>query len=365
MRTLAELQKECDQLGVAVVEEGRPSKEPYIAALRQYRWRMEHGNRPLPPQTTPMLLADWADVDHQAEDIELDGSGWIVQPKLDGVRALLHIDPEGIRITGRTISQVTYRLSEFQDNLPHLAHGLTGLEGTMLDGELVCPAKAVHTGATVTADTLQSTVAILATDPDSARRIQERHEAHVRFHAFDVLRACGEDVTELSLRRRNDFLKEILGEIDNEHIQIVPSFVTDKAQYHHRLIEHRAEGTVWKQLDSTYQPGRRVKTWIKRKAEVQIEAFVSGFKPGSAGTGHAEVVGALEFSTGDPRDFADAVAWVSALPDELRDRMTERGVDGGVRLAREFYGRKAIVAGHDWSAKSRRLRHARLVRWLA
>jgi hypothetical protein len=214
------------------------------------------------------------------------------------------------------------------------------------------------------ASTLQATVAILATDPDNARRIQERHDARVRFHAFDVLNACGEDVTDLALRRRNDFLKEILGEIHNRHIQIVPAFATGKAEYHRRLIEDGAEGTVWKHLDSTYQPGKRVRGWIKRKAEVTIEAFVSGFKPGSPGSGHADLVGALEFSTAESRDGSDAVAWVSALPDDERYRMSERGGDGGVQLAREFYGRRAIVAGHDWSAKSRRLRHARLVRWL-
>lgn len=366
MKTLAELQSECAFLGITVPTNGRPSKEPYVAALRDHHWKVEHGDEPMPEYIRPMLLSDWTDLDEDdAGEIEQDGIGWIVQPKLNGVRGLLHIQSGGIRITGRTVSDVTYRLSEFHDNLGHLAAGMKGLEGTILDGELICPLKTIHTGSSVTADTLQATVAILATSPDNASRIQERHNAPIRFHAFDVLKACGEEVIDLPLRRRNDFLKEILGEIHNPHIQIVPSFVTGKAEYHHRLIEDGAEGTVWKQLDSTYQPDKRVKCWVKRKGEIRIEAFVSGFKPGSPNAGHADVVGALEFSAGDSGDSPDAVAWVSALPDEERRRMTARDGDGGVRLARSFYGRRAIVAGHDWSAKSRRLRHARLVKWLA
>jgi hypothetical protein len=40
-----------------------------------------------------MLLGDWADLDfEEARRIETDEPGWIVQPKLDGVRALFHIE---------------------------------------------------------------------------------------------------------------------------------------------------------------------------------------------------------------------------------------------------------------------------------
>jgi len=44
----------------------------------------------------------------------------------------------------------------------------------------------------------------------------------------------------------------------------------------------------------------RVKHWIKRKKTLQIEGFVSGFKPGTPGKGNGSLVGAVEFSAVDP-----------------------------------------------------------------
>ena len=63
-----------------------------------------------------------------------------IQEKKDGVRALLHAERHGIRVTGRSRSETSFRLSEYQENLPHLAGGLETLAGTTFDGELVCPA---------------------------------------------------------------------------------------------------------------------------------------------------------------------------------------------------------------------------------
>ena len=91
---------------IEVATKGRPSKEPYIAALRDHHWRRDHPEEPLPPQINPMLLANWTDLDpEEAGPIENDEPGWIVQPKLDGVRALLHVEGGGVRLTSRCVSE--------------------------------------------------------------------------------------------------------------------------------------------------------------------------------------------------------------------------------------------------------------------
>src|SRR5207253_3211805 len=97
------------------------------------------------------------------------------------------------------VSVVTYRLAELQDNLPHLTEGLGSLSDTILDGELVCPEAALDTGGTVTAHPLQAAMAVLATSTDAARRLQEDHDAQLRFHAFDILNFRGHDVTCMPL----------------------------------------------------------------------------------------------------------------------------------------------------------------------
>ncbi len=363
MKTLAELQAECAALGIKVEVEGRTGKEPFIAALRAYHWHKDHPGQALPAQVMPMLLSNWADLTpDQAQEIEQDTHAWIVQPKLDGVRALLHIEEGGIRITSRYVSETTFRPSEFQANLPHLTHGLSGLVGTILDGELVCPVAAIDTGSTTTATTLQAAVAILSTTPENARRVQERHGAQLRFHVFDILRSRGKDVTPLPLLDRLDFLAQAHQNTDSHHLEMVPSFVIGKAAVHRSIIQAGGEGSVWKRVDQPYQPGRRVKHWIKKKSSVEVEAFISSFKAGN--NGHTGMIGAVEFSTRQADGSSVPVAWVSGWTDNERQAMTHFGPDGKVTLNPIYLGRRALIEGQDHAAKSRRIRHARIRRWL-
>lgn len=311
----------------------------------------------------PMLLGSWEDLDDdQAEAIENNHHAWIVQPKMDGVRALLHIENGRVRITSRTVSEVTYRLSEFQDNLPHLTKGLSTHNGTILDGELVCPISALDTGSTITGNSLQATMAILAAAPNRARQFQESQHAHVHFHVFDILRSSGQDVTPHPLMDRQDILEAILRKLNNAFIEPVPSFVVNKPDIHRRIIDAGGEGTVWKKASSPYEPGRRVGHWMKRKRGVEVEAFVTGFKPGT--NGHAAVVGAIEFAVRDAGGSPVPIAWVSNLSDSDRMALTETGMNGQPSMGIWHLGRRAVISGQDLSSRAKRFRHARLVRWI-
>ena len=137
----------------------------------------------------------------------------------------------------------------------------------------------------------------------------------------------------------------------------------NKALFHGRLIVDGKEGSVWKRLDQPYEPGRRVRHWLKRKKAIEVEAIVTGFKPGTKGKGNQHAVGAIEFSTVDAAGVTRPIAWVSSLTSEERGRMTRRDGDT-VTIEPGALGRKALVAGHDIAGKSGRYRHARIVRWL-
>jgi ATP-dependent DNA ligase len=365
VKNLAELQAECGALGIKVETKGRASKEPYIAALRDYHWRKDHGDQPLPPQTMPMLLANWEDLDEaEAAEIEADGSGWLVQQKLDGVRALLHVERDGVRITSRTVSEVNYRLSEFQANIPHVAEGFEPLAGTILDGELICPLAAIDTGATRTENALQATMAILATTPANAQKIQVDQESRLVFHAFDILKLQGADATQQPLLDRLDLLHRAVRIAQNPHVAEVPGHVIGKAGIHQNLLATGEEGSVWKKLDGCYQPGQRVRHWVKRKRGLFVTAFVSDFKPGTPGRGNGELVGAVEFSCRQADGTVSPIGWISSWADAERRAMTTIDAAGRVGLNSEYLQKKAIITGQDLSARSRRLRHARLVCWL-
>jgi ATP-dependent DNA ligase len=363
-KTLAELQALCDQHGIVVPPQRRAAKEPYLLALRDHFWAKEHPGQPLPEQIEPMLLGDWNDLDEEeAAAIERDDSGYCVQEKLDGVRALLHVTEDGVRITGRTISEVTFRLSEFAANVPHLAVGFENLVGTVLDGELVCPKAAIDTGDTVTNHPLQAAVAILATTPENAARIQDEQECKLRFVAFDLLRVKGIDKTAVPLRERLFFLESAFLLGDNPHLDLVETHTQDKALFRELVLAEGKEGTVYKRLDQAYEPGRRVRHWLKRKKAVEVEAIVTGFRPGTKGKGHEHLIGAVEFSTVDADGGTKPIAWVSNWTDEDRERMTRRDGDT-VTLDPTMLGKRALVAGHDIAGRSGRYHHARIIKWL-
>ncbi len=318
----------------------------------------------LPPQIQPMLLGNWADLDPEAARQIEHGPGWVVQPKLDGVRALLHVEGTRVRITSRCVSEVTYRLGEFQDNLPHLTAGLSALVGTILDGELVFPGPSLDTGRTIARHPLQAATAILSTSPDQARRLQARPEHRLRFHVFDILKFRDSDLTRQPLRDRLDFLVQAIAAADNPYLEPVPTFSIGRIGIHSRIIEAGGEGTVWKKPDQPYEPSRRVGHWLKRKRETTIEAFVTGSKPGTPGRGNENLVGALEFSIRHADDSVRPVAWVSTWTDSERQAMTQPDRINSPRLNPAYLGRRALITGQDEAAKSGRLRHARLLRWL-
>ena len=256
MKTLAELKSQCAAAGLPVG--ARPGKAELVAALRDHRWREQHPGQPPSTQVHPMLLSDWSDLGpEEARRVE-DEPGWVVQPKLDGVRALLHVEGGRVRITSRCVSEVHYRLGEFQDNLPHLAAGFSGLDGTILDGELVFFGTTLDTGRAIARHPLQAATAILATSPGRARLLQDRPGRCLRFHSFDVLKSRGTDITPLPLRDRLDHLARAIAAADNPHLESVPTFAVGRPAVHRRIIEAGGEGTVWKNLDRPYEPGRRV-----------------------------------------------------------------------------------------------------------
>jgi len=363
VKNIADLRAECAALGIKVEAVGRTSKEPYIAALREHHWQRDDLDEPLPSQTMPMLLGFWENLDEgEAEALERDHHAWIVQPKFDGARVLLHIERDRVRITSLTVSEVTYRLAEFQDNLPHLSRGLEGLAGAIFDGELVCPRFALDTGNTVTASSLQATTAILSTSPEKARQIQQDQDAQLRLHVFDVLRFRGEDATKLPLIERQSVLENALHQSANSFIEAVPSYAVHKAAIHYHIIAAGGEGTVWKRADAPYEPGRRVDHWIKRKRGIEVEAFVIGFKLGT--NGHTGMVGAIEFGVWNSDETKTPIVWISNLTNAERIAITATTFDGKPTMGPRHIGRRAVISGHELSAKAKRIRHARVLRWV-
>jgi ATP-dependent DNA ligase len=81
---------------------------------------------------------------------------------------------------------------------------------------------------------LQAAVAILATSPENAKAIQERHDCHLKFVAFDILKFRGTDTTIEPLRERLMTLEVAVLFAGSRDSTPVP------------LIERRPQTRLWK-----------------------------------------------------------------------------------------------------------------------
>ena len=192
------------------------------------------------------------------------GPGWAYELKWDGIRALVDISLDGLRIISRRGNEVTPAYPE-----------LDGLVGTvpdvLLDGEVV----AFRDGRPSFA-TLQSRMHVRSLA--QARRLA----AHtpVMFLAFDVLRLYGVDLTARPYTERRATL-ERLG-LDGPNWTVPPSFDDGPATLA-AAEQNGLEGVVAKRLAAPYRPGVRSTDWVKVRRALHQEFVVGGWEAGEGG----------------------------------------------------------------------------------
>jgi hypothetical protein len=227
-RNLSDLKAECVELGLAVNRSGkREAKSDYETVLRQYYWRQEYGDKPLPAQYEPMLARNEKDLSAtEAGPLWADNSRYVAQRKINGCRGILQVNPTQNpyrkngelrnEATSRRMSDATYRLAELTDNLPFYRDFpfLAKWQGAVVDGEFQMPVAEVNTGDTITKGILQATVATLNCSPEKSADIQKRHGT-MRFYVFDMLKGeDGEDLRGLSYAERYQVLERFVADFE-------------------------------------------------------------------------------------------------------------------------------------------------------
>ena len=223
---------------------------------------------PFPENVVPMLA--------RLAELPREDSGWAVEVKWDGVRAIAYCQPGRLRLQTRNLNDVTAQYPEVH----RLARQL-GSRDAVLDGELV----AFDEHGKPSFERLQQR--IHQTSESVVRRRMKSHP--VVYVIFDLLYFDGHDLMSEPYSRRREFLEEL--ELTGESWQTPGHSVGHAEELLAASKEQGLEGIVLKRLDSAYAPGKRTGAWLKVKNTLRQEMVIAGWTPGEGR--RADQVGAL------------------------------------------------------------------------
>ena len=168
----------------------------------------------------------------------LDDPAWVAEQKLDGVRLMVHVDADDIRVLGTNDRPISFSAAaQWFGQLYRDLHALPA--GTVLDGELI-----IATG---------------------------------EYWIFDLPYMPGFVKPDMPQRDRRACL-EALGElIETPWVHVVPEAVGTKAKrlLWQRTIDENSEGIVLKRANAPYAIGRRTADVLKVKHLKTVDCVVT------------------------------------------------------------------------------------------
>lgn len=287
---------------------------------------------------------------------------YVGQEKLDGVRVLLHVLPTGrfaFTTRGAALDDPGKPI-DITHRLPHFARfRAAGLAGTVLDGELLDPAKTSAEVAGIV--NYRSAVPV----PPS-----------IHFYVFDIIRYKGQNLEQYSLRHRLRYLGAVTRMVDAlPYAHLVPLVYSayEKTSLMDRVFQSGGEGIVLKNIGSKYYQGKKkADTWYKVKRSDTVDVIITGSKPPeqyykdpSTGATHFDRItkpwgegwiGSIEFKFED-EDGKTHIGYCSGLTDDERRKFS----DGKHGIKPEYIGR-VIEVEYMEKTSDGNLRHPRFKR---
>jgi bifunctional non-homologous end joining protein LigD len=201
---------------------------------------------------------------------------WYFEPKMDGVRAIVFIDGDSVRISSRRGLDATRQYPTIVAEMAEQTE-----RRLILDGEIV----ALNEKGVPSFQTIQQRLN-LQRDSD-IRKMDE--QIPVYFYAFDILYAGGYDLRRAPLSDRKTLLTQLL--VPTDHICLLEHFEKDGEAAYKGAIAAGLEGVMAKKRDNVYESGRRSRAWLKVKGTLEDEFVVGGYAGG--GGGRAKTFGSL------------------------------------------------------------------------
>jgi ATP-dependent DNA ligase len=269
------------------------------------------------------------------------GEEWAYEQKLDGFRAIVFVDDEKAYIQSRSGKDLTRYFPELS-----FAPGRY-----VLDGELVIR----DADGNLEFDALQQRI-----HPAESRITLLSKEIPAGYVAFDLLAEGDEALLETLFGERRARLDALAEQTGVELSKLSPD--PEQAE---QWLRH-TEGTMAKQLDALYLPGKR-KGMAKIKREREIDCVVMGWRPGKEeGTVGSLILGLYD---GDELRSVGHISGFSAEAKRAMPKMLaplETGDSGTAEPSRWTGGRDlewvalrpelVIEVGYDHAAAGR-IRH--------
>ena len=259
---------------------------------------------------------------------------YVAQEKLDGMRAIIHITKDGLRIFSRNAGvENPEKPLEKTQSLPSIAKlTFPELIGTVLDAEILGDGK---------------TSAELAGD---IHRKESVESSTSTLNVFDILALCGKDLRNETLSVRLGELDRITPQLESNLIRVPPyAYTTKEKKALKESIEAKnGEGLMFKNLDAVYvSGGRPSKNWYKMKKSASFDCVVIGFTEGNGK--YANGIGAVIFG-----QFVGGVlteiGQTSGMSDSIRKDMSDNRTD--------WIGKAIVIEGME-RLKSGAIRHPR------
>ncbi|HYV39645.1 MAG TPA: non-homologous end-joining DNA ligase, partial [Gemmataceae bacterium] len=184
-------------------------------------------------------------------DQPFDRSGWIFEPKWDGYRAVAEVTKRGVRLYSRNHKSFNERFTTVVESLETLGHE------AVLDGEIV-----------VVDEAGRSQFQLL-------QQYQKIGKGSLVYYVFDLLNLDGEDLRQMPLLDRKQFLAGIL--LDLRHVRLSEHIEKNGVAFFQAAVAQDLEGIVAKNGESPYREGVRSRDWLKIKTHSRQEAVIGGF----------------------------------------------------------------------------------------
>jgi len=204
-------------------------------------------------------------------DAPLDDPQLVYEPKYDGIRAIVEIEPKGrTRLWSRLGNEKTRQFPEITTALEHWARARKA--PLVLDGEIVAlDAKGQPAGF----QQLQGRIHLSAVDDAPASSGQSRPSTALI--AFDILRDGETNYLDRPLVERRAALEKLFGRTGSPILRISDQVRGDGRALYQQALERGWEGLIAKHASSLYKPGKRSPDWRKLKLVHEQEFVIGGW----------------------------------------------------------------------------------------